>query len=68
MGDISLSKPATPTSITLTLNQTGTSAFSGSASLANPPTPPPVLTSEPATLSFLGFGLLGLGVGRRRSL
>ena len=68
MGDTNLGLTATPTSVTLTLNQTGSSEFSASANLANPPAPPPPIeTLEPATLTLLGMGLLGLGVAHRRS-
>jgi hypothetical protein len=60
----------TPTAITLTLNETGGSAFTYSATLANPPpgsgVTPIAPVPEPASMTLLGGGLAALGFIRRR--
>jgi hypothetical protein len=53
----------TPAAFTLTLNETGGSAWSASATLA---TPPPGTAPEPASIVLLGGGLAALGFIRRR--
>ncbi|GAC1337738.1 MAG: hypothetical protein NVSMB18_03070 [Acetobacteraceae bacterium] len=70
MGDTNLGLAPSLTSVTITINSTGSSAYSASATLANPPAPPSVtLTSvpEPISLAVLGSGLLGLVMTRRRA-
>ena len=59
---------ATPTAVTLTLNKTGSSAWSFSATLSNPPPGSGVTTNvpEPASLTLLGGGLAALSFVRRR--
>ncbi len=56
---------ATPTSLTLSFNNTGTSAFSASASLATPPT---TAVPEPAVwaMMLVGFGAMGATMRRRK--
>ncbi len=56
----------TPTAFTLTLNETGGSGYTASATLANPPPGSGVSTPEPATMTLLGSGLAVLGFVRRR--
>ena len=57
---------ATPTSLTISFNQTGDSGFSASGTLAVPPT---VAVPEPASWVMMvgGFGLLGATLRRKRS-
>jgi hypothetical protein len=57
----------TATSLTLSLNSTGSSAFSAAATLAVPPAPIPSVP-EPATwgMIVLGFGAMGAAMRRRQ--
>jgi len=63
--DTFLGYAATPTSLTLSFNSTGGSAYSASATLAVPPAPLP--TPEPATwaMTLIGFGAMGAMMRRR---
>jgi hypothetical protein len=56
----------TPTALTLTLNETGGSGYSASATLANPPPGSGVSTPEPASMLLMGTGLAAIGALRRR--
>jgi hypothetical protein len=56
----------TPTAFSLTLNDTGGSGYSASATLANPPPGSGIPTPEPASMTLLGGGLAALGFVRRR--
>jgi hypothetical protein len=67
MFDTFLDLTSTPTSLSMTFNSTGDSAFSESGSLANPPTPPVIVEApEPMSLAVLGVGFFGLGAACRR--
>jgi hypothetical protein len=67
MYDVNLGLTGTATSLSMTFNSTGASAFSESGSLANPPTTPVIVdTPEPVSLAVLGVGFFGLGAVRRR--
>jgi hypothetical protein len=63
-GDTHLGLGYSPTSETITVNQTGTSAFSSSASIASPPS---MGTPEPAAwaMMLVGFGLSGMVIRLR---
>jgi len=63
--DTFLGYASTPTSLTLSFNSTGGSAYSASATLAVPPAPLP--TPEPATwaMTLIGFGAMGAMMRRR---
>lgn len=60
---------STPTSLTLSFNSTGGSAYAASATLAVPPAAPPVIPTvpEPATwaMTLVGFGAMGAAMRRR---
>ena len=56
----------TPTAFTLTLNETGGSGYTASATLANPPPGTGIPVPEPASIMLLGGGLAALGFVRRR--
>lgn len=58
---------ATPTSLTLSFNSTGGSAYAASATLAVPPAPIPSVP-EPATwaMTLVGFGAMGAAMRRRQ--
>lgn len=66
LGNTHLDLTPTATSLTITLNSTGGSAYSASATLSNPPAAIPVLATEPVSFVVLGSGLIGLGLLRRR--
>lgn len=63
--DANLGYAPTPTSLTLTFNQTGKSAFSASGTLAIPPE----LVPEPASwlMMIAGFGMTGAALRSRRA-
>jgi hypothetical protein len=63
-GDAHLGLAYSPTSETITINQTGTSAFSASASIASPPS---MDAPEPAAwvMMLVGFGLSGAVIRRQ---
>jgi hypothetical protein len=56
----------TPTALTLTLNQTGGSNYTFSATLSNPPPGSGTPAPEPASMFLMGTGLAALGLVRRR--
>jgi hypothetical protein len=56
----------TPTAFTLTLNETGGSGYTASATLANPPPGTGIPVPEPTSMLLLGGGLAALGIVRRR--
>jgi hypothetical protein len=56
----------TPTALTLTLNETGGSAWTFSATLSNPPPGSGLPAPEPASMLLMGSGLAALGMTRRR--
>ena len=64
--DTFLGYDATPTSLTLSFNSTGGSAYSAAATLAVPPAPIGTVP-EPATwaLTLMGFGAMGAAMRRR---
>jgi len=64
--DTFLGYGATPTSLTLSFNSTGGSAYSAAATLAVPPAPIGSVP-EPATwaLTLMGFGAMGAAMRRR---
>ncbi|WP_254602107.1 PEPxxWA-CTERM sorting domain-containing protein [Sphingomonas bacterium] len=64
--DTNLGYTATPTSLTMTFNQTGNSGFSASGTLA---VPPAGSVPEPASWAMMvgGFGLLGATLRRKRT-